>query len=218
MFLRGFQPLMLRIEPFSVGPAAVDDRHEPKAYRRPQGLPVLSLCLQPIEESSCRGTPPTADCSSHARMQNSADVSVSFLADPFLRDSITALLDLRIRAGAGHQLFDGVESGDVSDFNVKHRSAPFADPVDAPQDRRGLWVFDSVPEPTSGPIDAFFEPKKILCDHRQSQSSVRICLPSDAASGIVDNLSGPLLGDVWDLGYCLYSGLNDLVGRRMPFD
>ncbi|MCS3783613.1 hypothetical protein [Salinibacter ruber] len=125
---------------------------------------------------------------------------------------------MRIRAGAGHELLDGVEPGDVSDFNVKHRSAPFADPVDAPQDRRDLWVFDSVPEPTSGPIDAFFEPKKILCDHRQSQSNVRICLTGNAASGIVDNLSGTLLGDVWDLGYGLYSGLNDLVGRRMPFD
>ncbi|WP_251922368.1 hypothetical protein [Salinibacter ruber] len=151
-------------------------------------------------------------------MQNSADVSVSFLADPFLRDSITALLGLRIRAGAGHQLLDRVEPVDVCNFDVEHGSPSFADPVDALQDARGLWVFDSVPEPFFKPIDAFLEPKKILCDHRQSQSSVRICLPSDAASGIVDNLSGPLLGDMWDLGHCLYSGLNDLVGRRMPFD
>lgn len=74
-------------------------------------------------------------------MQNSADVSVSFLADPFLRDSITALLDLRIRAGAGHQLLDRVEPVDVCNFDVEHGSPSFADPVDAPRDRRGLLVF-----------------------------------------------------------------------------
>ncbi|MCS4059234.1 hypothetical protein GGP94_000428 [Salinibacter ruber] len=153
-----------------------------------------------------------------SRIHIGTDIAVSPFAYSFFGDLIAALFDLRIRAGAGHELLDGVEPVDIPNFDVEHGSPSFADPVDAPQDRRGPPIFDSVPEPTSGPIDAFFEPKKILCDHRQSQSSVRICLPSDAASGIVDNLSGPLLGDVWDLGYCLYSGLNDLVGRRMPFD
>ncbi len=52
----------------------------------------------------------------------------------------------------------------------------------------------------------------------ESRTSVRICLTGNAAAGVLDNFSGSLLGDAWGLGYCLYSGLNNLIGRRMPFD
>ncbi|MCS4049258.1 hypothetical protein [Salinibacter ruber] len=125
---------------------------------------------------------------------------------------------MKIRAGAGHELLDRVEPVDVPNFDVEHHSPSFADPVDALQDRRGPPIFDSVPEPTSGPIDAFFEPKKILCDHRQSQASIRICLTGNAAAGVLHNFSGSLLGDMWDLGHRLCSSFDDLLKRWMLLD
>jgi hypothetical protein len=90
---------------------------------------LLPLCFQPIEESSHKRIISTADYGSHASIQNSLDVAISLLANPFFGDLIATVFDLRIEAGVRNRLLDGLEPSGVPDFNVKHRSAQSADPV-----------------------------------------------------------------------------------------